>query len=63
MRNTDLHSKLIDLDPNRGIIILFILPLTGKIRKNKNIFFQISITKSEANQLFPVWDFLFLKSR
>ena len=54
MRNTDLHSKLIDLDPNRGIIILFIFPLTGKIRKNKNIFFQISITKSEANQLFPV---------
>ena len=52
MRNTDLHFKLIDLDPNRGILILFILPLTGKVRRNKNFFFQISINKSETNQLF-----------
>ena len=49
--------KPIDLDPNRGIIILFILPLTGKVRRNKNIFFQISISKFEANQLFPVLRF------
>ena len=57
VRNTELHLKLIDLDPNRGIIILFILPLTGKARRNKNIFFQISINKSEAYQLFPVLRF------
>ena len=25
-RNTDLHLKMIDLDPNRGILILFTLP-------------------------------------
>ena len=25
-RNTDLHLKMIDLDPNRGILIFFILP-------------------------------------
>ena len=53
-RNTDLHLELIDLDPNRGIIILSILPLTGKTHRNKNIIFQISINKSEANQLFAV---------
>ena len=46
VRNTDLHLKLIDLDSNRGILIVFILPLTGKVRRNKNIFFQISINKS-----------------
>ena len=40
VRNTDLHFKLIDLDPNRGILILFILPLTEKVRRNKNIFFS-----------------------
>ena len=40
IRNTDLHLKLIDLDLNRGILILFILPLTGKVRKNKGIFFS-----------------------
>ena len=57
VRNTDLHLKLTDLDPNRGIIIVFILPLTGKVRRNKNIFFQISISKFEANQLFPVLRF------
>ena len=57
VRNTDLHLKLTDLDPNRGIIIVFILPLTGKVRRNKNIFFQISINKFEANQLFPVLRF------
>ena len=60
MRNTDLHLKLIDLESNSGIIILFILPLTGKVHRNKNIFFQISINKSEANQLFPVLRFFFL---
>ena len=57
---TDLHLKLIDLDPTRGIIILFILPLTGKLRRSKNIFFQVSINKSEANQLFPVLRFFVL---
>ena len=35
VRNTDLHLKLTDLDPNEFIIILFILPLTGKVRRNK----------------------------
>ena len=60
VRNTDLHLKLIDLDPNRGIIILFILPLTGKVHRNKNIIFQISINKSEANQLFAVSIFFVL---
>ena len=40
VRNTDLHWKLIGLDLNRGILILFILPLTGKVRRNKNIFFS-----------------------
>ena len=40
VRSTDLHFKLIDLDPNRGILTLFILPLTGKVRRNKNIFFS-----------------------
>ena len=39
VRNTDLHFKLIDLDPNRGILISFILPLPGKVRRNKDIFF------------------------
>ena len=38
VHSTDLHLKLIDLDPNRGIIVLFILPLTGKFHRNKNIF-------------------------
>ena len=50
VRNTDLHFKLIDLDPNRGIVILFILPLTGKVCRNKNIF----LNKSETNQLLSV---------
>ena len=37
-----LHLKLIDLDPNKGIITSFILPSTGKVRRKKNIyFFQI----------------------
>ena len=45
VHNTDLHLKLTDLDPNRGIIILFILRLTGKVRRSKNTFFQISINK------------------
>ena len=63
VRNTDLHLKLIDLDPNRGIIILFILSLTGKVHRNKNIIFQISINKSEANRLFAVSIFLFFKKR
>ena len=35
----DLHLKLIDLDPIGGIIILFILPLTGKSHRNKNTIF------------------------
>ena len=61
MRNIELHLKLVDLDPNTGIIILFILPLTGKVHRNKNIIFQISINKSEANQLFAVLKFLFFK--
>ena len=39
VRNADLHLKLIDLDPIGGIIILFILPLTGKFHRNKNIIF------------------------
>ena len=60
VRNTDLHLKLTDLDPNRGIIILFILPLTGIVRRNKNIFFQISTNKCEANQLLPVLRFAVL---
>ena len=60
VRSTDLHLKLTDLDPNRGIIIVFILPLTGKVRRNKNIFFQISMNKSKANQLFPVLRFFVL---
>ena len=60
MRNTDLHLKLTDLDPNRGIIILFISSLTGKVQRNKNIIFQISINKSEANQLFAVSIFFVL---
>ena len=34
VHNTDLHLKLIDLDPNRGITILFVLPLTGKVHRN-----------------------------
>ena len=38
VRNTNLHLKLIDLDPSRGILVLFILPLTGKVRRNQNIF-------------------------
>ena len=38
VRNTDLHLKVIDLDPNRGILILFIFPLTEKVRGSKNIF-------------------------
>ena len=61
VRNTDLHLKLTDLDPNRGIIIVFILPLTGKVRRTKNIFFQISTNKCEANQLLPVLRFAVLK--
>ena len=40
VRSTDLHLKLVDLDPNGGIIIFFILPLTWKVRRNKNIFFS-----------------------
>ena len=60
VRNTDLHLKLIDLDPNRGIIILFILSLTGKVHRYKSIIFQISINKSEANQLFAVSIFFVL---
>ena len=43
VRNTDLHLKVIDLDPNRGILILFILPLTEKVRRSKNIFFFKSL--------------------
>ena len=39
VRNTDLHLKLIDLDPNGGILILFILPLTAKVCRNKNMSF------------------------
>ena len=58
--NINFHLRLIDLDLNRGITILFILPLTGKVWINKNIFFQISINKSEANQLFPVLRFFVL---
>ena len=54
VRNTDLHLKIIDLDPNRGVIILFILPLTGKAHRNKNFIFQISIDKFEAKQIFAV---------
>ena len=60
MRNTNLRLKLIDLDPNRGIIILFILSFTEKVRRHKNIFFQISIKESEANQFFPVLIFFVL---
>ena len=60
VRNTNLHLKLIDLESNSGIIILFILPLTGKVPRNKNIFFQISINKSETNQLFLVLRFFVL---
>ena len=60
VRSINLHLKLIDLDPNRGIIILFILSLTGKVHRNKNINFQISISKSEANQLFAVSIFFVL---
>ena len=60
MRNTDLHLKVIDLDPNTGIIILFILCLTRKVHRNKNIIFQISINKSETNQLFAVSIFFVL---
>ena len=61
VRNTDLHLKLTDLDPNRGIIILFILSLTGKVHRNKNIIFRISINKFEANQLFAVLIFFVLQ--
>ena len=39
VRNADLHLKLIDLDPIGGTIILFILPLTGKFHRNKNLIF------------------------
>ena len=60
VRNTDLHLKLTDLDPKRGIIIVFILPLTEKVRRNKNIFFQISTNKCEANQLLQVLRFAVL---
>ena len=49
-----------DLDPTKGIIVLFFLALTGKVRRNKNIFFQISMNKSKANQLFPVLRFFVL---
>ena len=41
--NTDLHLKVIDLDPNRGILILFILHLTEKVRRSRNIFFFRSL--------------------
>ena len=62
VRNTNLHLKLIDLDPNEGIFVLFILLLTGKVCRNKNISFFRSL--SEANQLISVFrDFLFFKSR
>ena len=54
IRSTDLHLKLIDLDLNRGILILFILPLTGKFVKTRVYFFQICITESKTNQLFSV---------
>ena len=54
VRNTKLHLKLIDLDPKS------VLPLTAKVRRNKNIFFQISINKSETYQLFPVLRFFIL---
>ena len=40
LRNTNLPLKLIDLDPKRGIIILSILPLTGKVHRHKNIIFS-----------------------
>ena len=60
VRNTDLHLRLIDLDPKTGISLLFILPLAGKVHRNKNIIFQISINKSEANQLFAVLRFFVL---
>ena len=60
VRKTDLNLKLIDLDPNRGIIFLLIFPSTGRVRRNKNIFFQISIDKSEVNQLFLVLRFFAL---
>ena len=43
VRNTDLHLKVIDLDPNRGILFLFILPLTEKVRRSKNIYFFKSL--------------------
>ena len=53
--------SIIDLNRNRGVRILFILPLTEKVLRNKNYFFQISINKCEANQLFSVLRFLFIK--
>ena len=58
VHNTDLHLKLIDLDPNRGIIYLFCLSLENFIETR--IYFQISINKSEANQLFSVMTFFVL---
>ena len=44
VRNTDLHLKVIDLDPNRA----------------RKYFFQISTNKSKANQLFPFLRFFVL---
>ena len=41
VRDTDLHLKLIDLDPNKGIITFFILPLTGKfVERRIYIYFS-----------------------
>ena len=35
VRNSDLHLKLIDLNPNRGIIILFIFTFDCKSSKKQ----------------------------
>ena len=51
--NTDFHLKLIDSDPNGDIIILFILPLTGEVRRNKYIyFFRSLIINLKPNSYF-----------
>ena len=54
VRDTDLHLKLIDLDPNKGIITFFILPLTGKVRRKKNIFifFRSLLVNMKPNSYF-----------
>ena len=51
VRNTVLHLKVIDLDPNRGILVLFILPL-NTILLNMNSFPDISKQSVKSQTIF-----------